>query len=156
MKVDATKPIITIYLLFLESEHSVLSHFLKRGFGHVSIAIVGPDYGEHTDVLLLDTSAKSLNCFWLNQKGWEKELDRLKRGRQATWVKVTRYISDDKIFNPVRITPGCTAIANYALGFSNWTITPWGLYKKILKLRNRRDMQRYGILDIELPLTIGN
>jgi len=143
---------ITVYILFLDTNNAFYHRLMKRGFHHVSIAIQGPVHDDQPDMLIMDTSEKTLSCYWCRRDDWLSKLEAIKQAGEGTYVKVTRYVSvNNSPFLPFKLIAGCSSIGAYAAGLKHLFMTPYGLYTSLVELsKDRLKMKAHGILDISI------
>lgn len=143
---------ITVYILFLDTNNAFYHRFMKRGFHHVSIAIQGPVRDDQPDLLIMDTSEKTLSCYWCRRDAWLSKIESIKQSGEGTYVKVTRYVSiNNSPLLPFKFIAGCSSIGAYAAGLNHLFMTPYGLYVSLVELsKDRLKMKEHGILDISI------
>lgn len=123
------------------------SKFLKRNYGHVMVIT-----NNGNQWIQLDPVSTRLEPY-IYYCPVETNLPKIYANQEGTSViKIVLNELDDKrtILRPFFIIT-CVEIVKYIIGLRVFCVTPWGLYRKLLRL-TKRLKKPYGIDTIELVL----
>jgi hypothetical protein len=118
---------------------------LKKGFGHCYV--IGRD---QYNWVMIDPRNGALEVSILPYR-IEDDVAKMvneKEGHRFIKIEINREIKKWPNLNPFRMIH-CTNIVKYILGIHLWALTPYKLYRKLLRL-NEQQMKKRNILKIEL------
>ncbi len=117
------------WLIFRNGEHK-LQRILKDGYGHVSIL-----YKDDYNWILIAPNERSLEVIILpyattdNAPGW------LSKSKEMKLLKLTyRDMSKNTKFPRLLIGFTCVTFVKYFIGYKDFSVTPYQLYKSLLKM----------------------
>jgi hypothetical protein len=134
-----------VWLVFKQGEGYWLQKFLKKGFGHV-LMVSKDEY----NWIFHDPHRLRLTHGIAPYKVTEP-VPRLLRNEGYTVLKITFFDRSTK--NSIRHSRlnNCVSFIKYALGIRIRAITPYSLYRKLLRL-SERDKFRNGIRTVQMIL----
>lgn len=130
-----------IYLVFGDSGSRLLNKVLKKGFAHV-FAIRKHERGW----VILDPCDKYFKSNVV-QPDFNLPQFYIKKGYHVVRVRILDRYSDTNKFIPKFIPVlTCVTFCKYVLGFNFLCITPYGLYKKLIKWHTPMYKRLVGIM----------
>lgn len=117
------------WLVFRKAEHKIQG-ILKDGFGHITIL-----FRDEFNWVLMSPNAGILETIILPYQVEQNAPKWLANGKQFTVIKVTYEARGKAGFFPrflIGIT--CVSFVKYFLGYKDYSLTPYKLYKNLKKL----------------------
>ena len=131
------------WLIFKNGEGYWLQRFLKKGFGHV-LYLTRDKYN-----WIAHDPHKLKLCSFVPPYKVSDDLPRLLRADGYTVIKITFFDRSTKTKIRHSRLNNCVAFVKYALGIKLFTFTPFGLYKKLLTLSERKKFKN-GIRNVQI------
>ena len=118
------------WLVFRNGGHK-LQWMMKDGFGHVAVL-----YADKDQWVLIAPNEYVLEVIILDYKQSDNAPQWLANSKDFTILKVT-YEETSRLTKFPRLLIGftCVSFVKYFLGYKDCTITPYGLYKSLHKLK---------------------
>jgi hypothetical protein len=124
------------WVLFRHGQHWTQT-FLKKDFGHVAVLTRESDRW-----VMIDPTFSGLKVYVVKEVNPEYFNERYKH---VIEVEVAQNNNDIKPSIPVLLS--CLSITKYILGVNFFCVTPYGLFKKLIGLKNKFN---YGISSIKV------
>ncbi len=140
-----TEKVIKEYWIGFRAAQYFIRHLMKKDFGHVYIIAK-----DQFNWVQIDPRNASLEVCILAFKPEDDvpEILNEKYGHRFIRVEVEQKINKWPNLNPFKMIH-CVNIVKYILGIKMWAVTPYKLYKKLLKMTPRQ-LKKRRILKIEL------
>jgi hypothetical protein len=131
-----------MWLIFKQGEGYWMQRFLKKGFGHV-LLLTKDQY----NWIYLDPHKLRLTC-GIPPYTVDDNLPKMLKDEGYTVIQVTFFDRDThKKLRHSRLN-NCVSFVKYAMGIKLWAFTPYGLYKKLLRL-NKTQRFINGITEVK-------
>ncbi len=131
------------WLIFKQGEGAWFQKFLKKGFGHV-LVLTRDKY----NWIVLDPHRLKLNAVIPPYQVTEN-VPRLMVNDGYRVVKVTMFERSTFQTGGHSVFSTCVSFVKYCLGLKLFCVTPYGLYKRLLRL-NSTTQKRNGIRQVQL------
>ena len=117
------------WIVFRNGEHKC-HRILKDGFGHITIL-----YRDEFNWILISPNSRILEIIILPYKTEQDAPQWLANGKQFTVIKVNyRDENEARWFPRFLIGFTCVSFTKYFLGYKDYSMTPYRLYKNLKKL----------------------
>lgn len=141
-RVLAKEPLRTYYVCFLNTNHPI-RYLLKRNFTHVAVVLEDTRY-----FILLDPQNNKLRCDIVSRVDQPKFADDIKKYAHRV-LKVTMYSMNNTRSRKRFGVMSCVSHACYFLGLKIRALTPYALYKKLIKLNTILD-KNHGVQSVKI------
>ncbi len=131
------------WLIFKSGEGYWLGRFFKKGFGHV-LYLTKDEYN-----WMAHDPHKLRLCSFVPSYKVGEDLPRLLRNDGYTVLKITFFDRSTKTKMRHSRLNNCVSFVKYALGIKVFAFTPYGLFKKLLRL-NERQRFKNGIRNVQI------
>lgn len=133
------------WLIFKQGNGAWFQKFLRKGYGHVFVLT-----HDQYNWIVLDPHRLKLSVI-IPPYQLHENVPRLMRLEGCAVLKITMF--DRATYTTGGHSPysNCVAFVKYCLGLKLFCITPYGLYRKLLRLNSRQQF-RNGIRQVQLIL----